>query len=229
MKTKPTTLSSVSLKTGMREYCCSRNSVLQLLDRRVGVDRDDVGPRRHHLAHHRLAEVDEVAQQLARLSLLAAARGSPFWARVRRGARRDRHPAGVAVAPSGAWRRELVADRSSAEVIGVSSRAIASNDGSSTSSTRSGSCRTISSGMRCSQVSTNDEDRQRPAAESRPVSTPVTRASSAAASTVMVPSSRRAGMNRRRGSSRYCPSASSRSLRSAVNAQRQPHQRAERR
>ena len=27
MKTKPWTLSSVSLNTGMREYCCSRNSV----------------------------------------------------------------------------------------------------------------------------------------------------------------------------------------------------------
>ncbi len=42
----------------------------QLLDGRGVVDRDDVGPRRHDLAHHRLAEVGEVAQQLARLAFL---------------------------------------------------------------------------------------------------------------------------------------------------------------
>ena len=42
----------------------------QLANRRLGLDRDDVRPRRHHLAHHRLAEFDERPQQLARLSLL---------------------------------------------------------------------------------------------------------------------------------------------------------------
>ena len=44
--------------------------ILELLQRGVGVDRDNVGPGRHHLAHHRLAEIDEGAEHLACLSLL---------------------------------------------------------------------------------------------------------------------------------------------------------------
>ena len=35
----------------------------QLVERRVGADRDHVGPRRHHLAHERVAEVDDRLQQ----------------------------------------------------------------------------------------------------------------------------------------------------------------------
>ena len=37
----------------------------QVVDRRVRADRDDVGPRRHHLAHQRLAEVHDRSQQPA--------------------------------------------------------------------------------------------------------------------------------------------------------------------
>ena len=41
----------------------------QIADRRVVADRDDVGTRRHHLAHERIAEIDDALQQPALLAL----------------------------------------------------------------------------------------------------------------------------------------------------------------
>ena len=57
-------LSRLSLKTGMREYSSSRKSVRSIADRRVDTDGDDVGSRRHHLAHERLVEVHDRSDQL---------------------------------------------------------------------------------------------------------------------------------------------------------------------
>ena len=41
----------------------------RLVDRRVGVDRDHVGPRHHHLAHDRVAELEDRVDELALLGL----------------------------------------------------------------------------------------------------------------------------------------------------------------
>ncbi len=67
----------------------------QLIERGLGLDADDVGPGRHHFAHHGLAEIDERAQQLA---------GLPFLPRFgfghgRRGMRRAARDGLIAVRP----------------------------------------------------------------------------------------------------------------------------------
>ena len=41
------------------------DQLAQLLERGVGGDGDDVGPRRHHFAHHLVAELDHGLDQLA--------------------------------------------------------------------------------------------------------------------------------------------------------------------
>ncbi len=53
----------------MREYSCSRKSARSCFDGRVGLNRDDVGARRHHLAHQRAAEVDDRLQQFLLVAL----------------------------------------------------------------------------------------------------------------------------------------------------------------
>ena len=58
-------LSRLSRNTGMREYSCSRNSARRPSSVCVGMDGDDVGPRRHDFAHERVAEIDNRLQQLA--------------------------------------------------------------------------------------------------------------------------------------------------------------------
>ena len=70
-KTNPRMLSRLSRNTGMREYSCSRNSA-RSSSSVASADRDDVGPRRHHFADERVAEVDDRFQQLALLLLSAA-------------------------------------------------------------------------------------------------------------------------------------------------------------
>ena len=75
-------LSRLSLKTGNREYSCSRNSARRSPIVAASADRDDVGPRRHHLADQRVAEVDDALQQpplfaLDEPFLLARCRGRP--------------------------------------------------------------------------------------------------------------------------------------------------------
>ena len=102
---------------------------VELLDGRVVLDRDDVGPRRHHLAHHRFAEVGEVAQQLARLAFLHGFGAAPAARRRGRRRRLDRRRRLLARArwsrtPDRLRRRRLVPRRSSAEVSGLSSRAM---------------------------------------------------------------------------------------------------------
>ena len=53
----------------MREYSCSRKSARSCADVASALDRDDVGPRRHDLAHERVAEVDDRLQQPALVPL----------------------------------------------------------------------------------------------------------------------------------------------------------------
>ena len=54
----------------MREYLLLAHEGAKLAERGGGADRHDVRTRRHHLAHHRFAELDERPQELARLPLL---------------------------------------------------------------------------------------------------------------------------------------------------------------
>ena len=135
----------------MREYCCSRTSVAQLADRRVGLDGDDVGPRRHHLAHHRFAELDERPQQLARLPFLQVSWSARRFGDVGRLGRRraSRSPLrSVPGAPRPGGRRQAAQrDGQRPQHAGDGS-----NDGSRSSSTRSGSRRTMTSGTMCSQI-----------------------------------------------------------------------------
>ena len=49
----------------MREYCSLMTSWRRCFERGVGGDGDDVGPRRHHFAHHLVAELDHGLDQLA--------------------------------------------------------------------------------------------------------------------------------------------------------------------
>ena len=177
--TKPAMLSRLSLKTGNREYSCSRNSARRSPMVASSRMRDDVGARRHDLADQRVAEVDDALQQPALLAfddpfLLARCRCTPWRPRspppplVVRGGRRA---ARLAPAPTAPIQR----------VIGPSTRATGLNDGSRSSSTRSGSRPTISSGSSSSQTTTkpatlSDDQRSR-----RAPSTPMARASSAVA------------------------------------------------
>ena len=50
------------------------HELAQVVDRRVGANRDDVRPRRHHFAHERLAEVDDRSQQPALVGAAPARR-----------------------------------------------------------------------------------------------------------------------------------------------------------
>ncbi len=59
------------------------NQPPQVVDRRVRSNRDDVRPRRHDLAHQRLAEVDDRPQQPAFVSALRRTRASR-WPSIRR-------------------------------------------------------------------------------------------------------------------------------------------------
>ncbi len=118
--------------------------------------------------------------------------------------------------PAGPARR-TTRSRRRAAVNGLRRRAMASKAGSRISRTRSGSRRTMSSGTRCSHTRTNMRLASTRMGSPRAKSRPVTRASSVTAAMVMPASSRRAGMNRRSGSSRYHPRVSSRPPRSAIN------------
>ncbi len=53
----------------MREYSCSRKSARSSPSVASARDGDDVGTRRHHLAHERVAEVDDRLQQAPLLAL----------------------------------------------------------------------------------------------------------------------------------------------------------------
>ena len=181
------------------------------------VDRDDVRARRHHLAHHRLAEVGEIAEQLAGLPFLhrlpSRRRGAGGDGRTSTGGRasaRGRRCARRTCSAGGGWCRAAAARTSAASARGRSRRTTAAarraraRDPGGRSAAESGA-RTSARRSMIERTSTGKPAR----------STPVTRASSAAARIVSVLISRRAGMKRRRGSSRYRPSASSRSVRSA--------------
>ena len=69
MNTKPAMLSRLSLYTGNREYSCSRNSARSSPMVAVLGHGDDIGPRRHHLAHQRVAEVHDALEELALFAL----------------------------------------------------------------------------------------------------------------------------------------------------------------
>ena len=177
-------LSRLSLKTGNREYSCSRNSARRSPIVASSRMRDDVGPRRHHLADERVAEVDDALQQPALLALddallLAAVSTYAFAGVVGVLASASSAPG------SGASRGARHAIARSSRVTGPSARATGANDGSSSSSTRSGSRPTISSGSSSSQTTTNADDAQRRrASRVCAPSMPIARASSAVAAAV---------------------------------------------
>ena len=62
-------LSVVSSNAGMREKPPSIARSMRLLDRRVGLDRDHVGARQHHLAHDGVAELEDRVDEPPLLAL----------------------------------------------------------------------------------------------------------------------------------------------------------------
>ena len=49
----------------MREYCSLMTSWRNCFERGIGGNGDDVGPRRHHFAHHLVAELHHGLDQFA--------------------------------------------------------------------------------------------------------------------------------------------------------------------
>ena len=212
MKTKPCTLSSDSLNTGTREYCCSRYKVVScsmvaslsmamMSGRGVITSRTMVSRKSARLRSSSRACPSCTASSAASVAAAAGAAGTSSIG-----------VGGCSPLPLAAWRTpdwffgcRLVPMRSMPMVIGLSRRAMTSNDGSRTSRTRPGSRRTMSSGIRCSQVTTI-ATMARTSTGKPARSRPVTRASSAAAIIVSALINTRAGMKNRRGSSRYHPS-----------------------
>ena len=66
---KPAMLSSDVLVDGKPRVFLLAEQRADVADRRGVADRDDVGARRHHLAHQRVAEVDDALEQLALFAL----------------------------------------------------------------------------------------------------------------------------------------------------------------
>ena len=129
----------------------------QFADRRLLGNGDDVGPRRHHLAHERVAEVHDALEQPALLAL-----DEPFVLGRRR--RRPCAPRSLAVScglvphrPGLGLRRRAATPGAGViqRVSGPSAYATGVKVGSSSSSTRSGSRPTIMRGSSSSKTAMN--------------------------------------------------------------------------
>ena len=59
--------SVVSLNDGQPRLAGRDRDADRFVDRRFGVDRDHVGPRHHHLAHHGVTELEDRVDELALL------------------------------------------------------------------------------------------------------------------------------------------------------------------
>ena len=114
-------------------------------------------------------------------------------------------------------RRSVAMMPTSSSVIGLNAPATIVNDGSTAISTRSGSWRTMSSGMRCSKRNTNPAIESSRTSGSLRSSTPVHVAKTITVTVRMTPISRRAGTKSSTGSSRYGPRPAARPFRSTVS------------
>ena len=205
----------------------------QLADRRVLGDRDDVGPRRHHLAHERVAEVDDALEQLPLFALddalLLGRVGVGLGGLVRR------RRLGGLVADRRRWRRRVAARLGAGVIQRVSGPSALATGANDRQQELEDALR--DRGRRCTQRQQQFARRRRTPRRSRRRTSTVRRAVDADARREQRRRRRRherraaAGRARTAGADRRdtSPSASGPVAALGDEPQRQPHQRAERR